>query len=281
MTEKRGDDIIHSMSAETKPKKHRHKRGYTLLIVPDDSDDLMTSIRCGHTAAQMLAFFLFFAAVILICYIVYTVVTIDGMQRVEMLQLEQIADLEKEKEELSLQNGELSSKVDQLSKSISQKAVKEAIAEEEDAEKHLPTGFPVNGAANMIGTRDIAEIETIEDSMKYVNDRLTEGMAVEDLPGEPVMHLTDVAEGSGIVATGDGTVAQIEEDKKYGKRIVIDHGNGYQSIYRNSGDPLVRVGDDVSRGSILIVIRNNKTVGYQIVENGTYIDPETMATIDG
>ncbi len=269
------------MSAETKPKKHRHKRGYTLLIVPDDSNDLMTSIRCGHTAAQMLAFFLFFAAVILICYIVYTVVTIDGMQRVEMLQLEQIADLEKEKEELSLQNGELSSKVDQLSKSISQKAVKEAIAEEEDAEKHLPTGFPVNGAANMIGTRDIAEIETIEDSMKYVNDRLTEGMAVEELPGEPVMHLTDVAEGSGIVATGDGTVAQIEEDKKYGKRIVIDHGNGYQSIYRNSGDPLVRVGDDVSRGSILIVIRNNKTVGYQIVENGTYIDPETMATIDG
>ncbi len=269
------------MSAETKPKKHRHKRGYTLLVVPDDSDGLMTSMRFGHTAAQFLAFFLFFAAVVLICYIVYTVVTIDGMQRVEMVQLEQIEDLEKEKEELAAQNGELASRVDQLSKAISQKAVKETIAEEEDAEKHLPTGFPLNGASNMIGTKDIPEAETIEDSMRIVNERLSAGEAMENIPGEPVLHLTDAAEGSGIVATGDGTVVQIDEDKKYGKRIVIDHGNGYQSIYRNSGDALVRVGDEVTRGSILIAIENNKTVGYQIIENGTYIDPEKMAAIDG
>ena len=44
---------------------------------------------------------------------------------------------------------------------------------------------------------------------------------------------------------------------------------------------MVREGDEVTRGSILFVIGTNTTVGYQIIKDEKYIDPETMAQIDG
>ena len=274
--------IIRSVVDEVTPRKHRHQRGYTILIVSGDSDGSIGSIRLSPTVTQLLSFAAFFAGLILLCYIVYSLMTINGLQQIKLLQTEQISRLTKEQERLTAENSKLNSLVDQLSKSINQKAVKEANAEQVEAEKHLPTGSPVTGAATMTATRDLKDADTIEEAMALLNDRIANGESIDDIPGEPILYFTGAAEGSSIVATGNGTVSEIEADEKYGKRIVIDHGNGYQSIYRNAGDALVRVGDEVTRGSILIIIgESNNTLGYQITQDNSYIEPETLAQIDG
>ena len=269
------------MFDDEKPKKHRHQSSYTLLLVSDDKDSTTGTWKVGPLAAQVLAFGGFFVLLVIVCYIVYSVLTINGLERVRHLQSEQITSLSKEKADLAAENSSLNAMVDQLSRSISQKVVKENIAEKEEAEKHLPTGFPLTGAATMSNTRDLKDADTIEDAIAELNRRLADGESIDSIPGEPILYFTDAAEGSSIVATGAGTVQSIGDDKKYGHQIIIDHGNGYSSVYRNTGDAMVREGDEVTRGSILFVIGTNTTVGYQIIKDEKYIDPETMAQIDG
>ena len=64
--------------------------------------------------------------------------------------------------------------------------------------------------------------------------------------------------------------------------VSIDHGNGYISIYRNSGDPLVSEGSSIDKGDIIFVIaENNTTLGFQIQKNEQYIDPEDLIEING
>ncbi len=269
------------MLEDNKPKKHRHSRGYTVLVVSDDSDGNTGTVRLGHVSSQLLAFGLFFAIVILICYIVYSVMTINGLERVTVIQGEQLSALTKENESLEERNVELDSKVDQLNKSISSKVVKEANAENESAQKHLPTGSPVMGASTMLNTKDPEEAETIEEALSLLAEREQNGQTFDDVPGDPILYFSDIAEGSSVVAAGDGTVSAVTEDKKYGNRIEIDHGNGYVSIYRNAGDAMVREGDEVIQGSILFVVAGNNTLGYQIKQDDKYIDPEEIAEIDG
>ena len=269
------------MLEDNTPRKHRHSRGYTILVVSDDSDGNTGTVRLGHVSSQLLAFGLFFAIVLLICYIVYSVLTINGLERVTAIQGDQLSTLTKENETLEALNSELNSKVDQLNKSISSKVVKEANAESESAQKHLPTGSPVMGASTMLNTKDPEEAETIEEALSLLAEREQNGQSFEDIPGDPILYFSDIAEGSSIVATGGGTVSAVADDKKYGKRIEVDHGNGYISIYRNAGDAMVREGDEVIQGSILYVVAGNNTLGYQIKQDDKYIDPEEIAEIDG
>ena len=71
-------------------------------------------------------------------------------------------------------------------------------------------------------------------------------------------------------------------DVKFGNMVTIDHGNGYISIYRNMGDPLVTEGSAIDKGDIIFVIsEDNTTLGYQIQQNEQYINPEELTEING
>lgn len=88
--------------------------------------------------------------------------------------------------------------------------------------------------------------------------------------------------GSSIIASADGTVTSITTDSGYLHCIKIDHGNGYQSIYRNDGDAMIKEGDEVVRGAIMYVIgEENTELGYQIMYDEKYIDPMELINIDG
>ena len=143
------------------------------------------------------------------------------------------------------------------------------------------TGFPLTGTANMINTVDSQAAATIEAAIALLAER-EKNSEVSDPEGDPILCFIGAAEDSFVVATGAGTIAEIAEDEKYGSRIVIDHGAGYRSIYRNAGKAVVREGDEVLRGSTLFVIgAENATVGYQITQDGAFINPETLTEIDG
>ena len=64
--------------------------------------------------------------------------------------------------------------------------------------------------------------------------------------------------------------------------VVLDHGNGYQSVYRNNGTALVKNGETLGKGYIIFSLGDdNQELGYQIMQNDQYIDPMTLIDING
>lgn len=80
------------------------------------------------------------------------------------------------------------------------------------------------------------------------------GMRVHPITNEIEFHYgIDIANqpGTAIYATASGTVITTDYDTGYGKRILIEHGSGYQTLYAHLYSYLVRVGDTVSKGQII------------------------------
>lgn len=92
-------------------------------------------------------------------------------------------------------------------------------------------------------------------------------------------HATD---GALVVATASGVVSELVEDSELGYKIVIDHGNGYVSIYYNKGEPTVNVGDNIRQGATLYIVEAiNTELIYQIAVDGVYVNPLDVMQISG
>ena len=149
--------------------------------------------------------------------IVLSVICYRDKKSIELLEAEnakQKADIEKLTEEnadlISLRE-ELSDKVTILSDTINQKVEEEEAMEEIKAQAHMPVGFPMSSSASL-----------------------------EEVAGDNPMVKLNGSVGSSIIAAADGTVISITTDSGYLHCIKIDHGNGYQSIYRNDGDAMIK-----------------------------------------
>ena len=84
--------------------------------------------------------------------------------------------------------------------------------------------------------------------------------------------------GANIYATDTGTVIKSAYSSSYGNFIVIDHGNGYCSLYGHMSKRLKSVGDVVSRGDLIGLsgatgIVNGPHLHFEIWENGNRINP--------
>lgn len=140
-----------------------------------------------------------------------------------------------------------------LSETVSKKTEVEDAISQETIENAMPKGFPLSGSATMKEAEE----------------------------GEPMLIF--IASGEvNVITSGTGTVVSVDADETYGTRIVVDHGNGYQSVYRNSGKPLVKNGETLGKGYILFSMKDdNKELGYQILQNDEYIDPMILIDING
>ena len=88
--------------------------------------------------------------------------------------------------------------------------------------------------------------------------------------------------GSMVVATADGTVTAVNDDPEYGHNVWVDHGNGYTTIYRNQGEVKVKQGETVTQGTTLFLISDDSSkLGYQMMKDGTYVNPMDMLNISG
>jgi len=158
-----------------------------------------------------------------------------------------------EKDALQEKIDEQDAKIEMLTITIQDQTQQIAELQAQIAGQSVPTDYPLTGSASM----------TV----------ITEG--------DPMVEFT-ATEGSTVVAAGKGVVTAVEEDEVYGNRVVIDHGNGYVSIYRNKGQSQVKAGDEVASGTTLFMVtEDNRQLGYQIKENDVYIDPTTIIAIKG
>lgn len=165
----------------------------------------------------------------------------------------QLDESKSENEALRMEIEGLNSKITVLSDTITQmKAIETDLTARLD-KIATPTMLPITGSATI---REVTE-------------------------GDP-MSVFMAAEGAVVVATAGGVVLEIGEDTEFGHRVVIDHGNGYVTIYRYQSDPLVATGDSVAQGGTLYVINEEDTeLGYQIMKDEVYVAPSAMMEIMG
>ena len=95
-----------------------------------------------------------------------------------------------------------------------------------------------------------------------------------------------VATGDMIRAAASGTVVAVTEDKeRWGKRVVIDHGNGWQSAYGQLARTTVSVGDPIKAGERLGIGGKGKAEApefhFEIRRDGRLVDPAPLLRLKG
>ncbi len=90
-----------------------------------------------------------------------------------------------------------------------------------------------------------------------------------------------VPSDSYIRAAGGGSVAEAAEDSVYGRYIVLDHGDGYRSVYGHASQLLVEPGDAVRRGQVIALSGSSGRstaphLHFEILLDGEAVDPLTL-----
>ena len=90
----------------------------------------------------------------------------------------------------------------------------------------------------------------------------------------------DIASPSGtpIYAAQGGTVVTSEYGGGYGHYVVIDHGNGYKTLYAHASKRLVSVGEKVSQGQVIALvgttgISTGNHLHFEVQKDGVKLNP--------
>jgi len=86
-------------------------------------------------------------------------------------------------------------------------------------------------------------------------------------------------EGSDISAAADGVVSAVDYNSNYGNYVVIDHGNGYSTIYAHLSEISVSVGDSVKTGEKIGLLGSTgmatgANLHFEVREDGIAQDPQ-------
>lgn len=205
------------------------------------------------TNKQML--FIAAGVVLIIAELIFNAVLsarLDKANESILLLTAQLQEVKDENRKFELENSELKEKVAILSETVNDK-VNQA---QQEAKSRMPLGFPLKGKASY-------------------NENETE------LDGKPIVYF-EVAAGVAVIPTANGTVSSITGSKNDGYTVTVDHGNNYYSLYINGSEPKVGEGDEVTKATELFVIdAEHQKLGYQIIEDKTYLNPLEFMEIYG
>lgn len=250
--------------------KHKKKINYTIMIISDSPDGGMSPVYLRPRMVASLVTLILVIAVAAVGTAVYFGITGQQAGGKDTQQQEQIAQLTEENRKLTEENSELSDKVSILSDKVAQNEETKVAQEKEEEEKKIPSGFPLAGPAVILESSEMAG-----------NAAAGEGGEDGAAQAEPIVVFS-ASVGTRVTAAGSGVIAAVEEDPEYGRRVIIDHGNGYQSIYRIAADPMVSEGDEVNPGTALYEMQSpDERFGYQITQEGTLVDPLDLLEVYG
>ena len=86
--------------------------------------------------------------------------------------------------------------------------------------------------------------------------------------------------GAPVKAVADGTVVYAEWMTGYGLLLIVDHGNGYMSLYAHNDALLKDVGTGVKRGDAVATVGSSGGHGrpalyFELRRNGQPVNPNT------
>ena len=234
-------------------QQSKRKNKYALLLVTQKDEGTMKQYSISPALVEVLAAILFLLVVGVICKFVYDSITLKDARKEIVDQIVTINNLTDENEALTVENATLTSKITVLSETVSKKAATEDAISQETVENALPKGFPLSGSATMKEAEE----------------------------GDPML-IFSASQGINVITTGTGVVVSVGADETYGTKVIVEHGNGYQSVYRNNGAALVKGGEELGKGYILFTVgEENQELGYQIMKDEEYIDPMQLIDING
>ena len=105
--------------------------------------------------------------------------------------------------------------------------------------------------------------------------------ALHPITGKETTHMgIDVAAPTGtpVFATGDGVVKKAEEEKGWGKLVVLEHEEGYATFYAHMDEIGVANGKKVRKGDVIGRVGNTgQSTGphlhYEVRKNGIHLNP--------
>lgn len=251
--------------------KHKRKMNHVVIVTSDAVDANVKQFRIRPWMLQVVILVLCIVIGAMIGYIIHEEQIWAAVSQNNQLQLEAMQEemkvledekltLESERQALTDANsalegqiGELNEKIRILSDTVNEKVQNETMLVEKLEKQSIPTEFPLSGSASM-----------------------------EDASEDEMICVFQASEGTMVIATASGTVTAVNDDEEYGHNVWVDHGNGYITVYRNQGDATVKQGDTVVQGTTLFLIgEDNTKLGYQMLKDGTYINPMEMLSISG
>lgn len=265
-----------------KSKKHKKKINYMIIFTSDATDSKMKQLRLSPWVLNTGLVLLCVLIGTIVGYIVYGGGTYQEYLSKQEEQEAQITKLQEENLSITEENNKLIEKVTILSETVNQKVQVEQELAAKSEEMSIPKEFPLTGSAKVEETTTQAALQSQEEVTQEDGAVAVDAQAVDASAEDQPICIFTAVEGTTAVVSGNGTVVAVEEDLNYGYKVVIEHGNGYQSTYLNKGDPKVKQGDEVAKGVTLFVIgEDNTTLGYQIQKDGVYINPMEIISISG
>lgn len=253
----------------------KRKITYTIILT---SDSPAANYRRMHIKTGALAVVSFVVFVAVICYAVYTTITMGGYIERNAKQLEQLVQMKTENETLAAEKESLAGKVSSLEETLSRKEEQEHELVAAHEENYIPRGFPMSGAAQ------IKEEDTAAQDAQDEQDETDENENTLKVEANKEWKelIFVAAEGTKVVATAPGTVKEVREAEGEVSYVIIDHGNGYVTTYRNLGSPIVEEGSQVVKGVALFLVgEDNTETGYSIRKDDSYVDPLELIEIKG
>lgn len=265
-----------------KDSKHKKKIRRQMIVASDDVNERIKPVRI-HKG-------LIYTGTLIVCTVLgvsagyfaneagiikrYT----DGIN----IRNERIASLESE---VSRLNGVVSSKdseIQMLSQTVNAKTDELEEISGQLESLYIPTGFPLSGSATMKNAfdGDIPVIIFTGSEGDYC--KATAAGTVIEIRTNPKSD--DDGSIAEYYVAGEATDSSEKEvsDLGYYTVITIDHGNGYVTIYMNDGDPMVSEGDTVFAGNTLYNLKSgNTSLGYKMIYEGNFINPDEVMIISG
>ena len=89
--------------------------------------------------------------------------------------------------------------------------------------------------------------------------------------------------GSTVTAVADGSVVFSEWMTGYGLILIVDHGNGYMSLYAHNDGLLRDAGDTVKRGDTVASVgtsggQDSPALYFELRRNGSPVNPASWLT---
>lgn len=86
-----------------------------------------------------------------------------------------------------------------------------------------------------------------------------------------------IDENASIYSVNEGSILFADYFHGYGNMVIIDHGNGYRSIYSNLDEIIIQRGNKVKSGDIIGIIRGDfhkKSLHFELRYMGSPLNPE-------
>lgn len=248
----------------------KRKITYTLILTSDSPAAHHRRLHLKTGALAVVSFVLFVGV---ICYAVYLTITMAGAMERNAGQLEQIVQMKAENERLTAEKEALAGQVASLEENLNSRTAQEQELVAAHEENYIPRGFPLSGAAQILEEDTAADTEAAD---------AEDGALKVEANAEWKELIFVSTEGTKVVATAPGTVRETREAEGEISYVIIDHGNGYVTTYRNLGSPIVDEGSQVVKGGALFLVgEDNTETGYSIRKDEEYVDPLELIEIKG